>query len=97
MMRIKDVQQEVFKPCLFPFSLRGRAKDCLLALPKGAITSWAQCTNAFMSKYFPPAETMQLQSNIAGFRQKEREPLAFAWEWIKESVRICPNNGMEEW
>jgi hypothetical protein len=50
-----------------------------------------------MSKYFPLAKTMQLQSNITCFRQEEREPLALAWERMKESVRSCPNLGMEEW
>jgi hypothetical protein len=65
--------------------------------PKGAITSWAQCINAFMSKYFPLVKTMQLRSNITSFRQEEREQLALAWERMKESVRSYPNYGMEEW
>ena len=50
-----------------------------------------------MTKFFPPAKTMQLRSNITGFRQEDREPLALAWERMKESVRNCPNHGMEEW
>jgi hypothetical protein len=58
MISLKDVQQYIVKLCLFPFSLRENAKDWLLAFPKGAVTLWAQCTNAFMSKYFPPTKTM---------------------------------------
>jgi hypothetical protein len=50
-----------------------------------------------MSKFFPPTKTMQLRSNITGFRQEDREPLALAWERMKESVRNCPNHGMEQW
>jgi hypothetical protein len=68
MMRIKDVDPNAVKLCVFPFSLRGKAKDWLLALPKGTITSWEECTNIFMTKFFPPAKTMQFQSNITGFR-----------------------------
>ena len=39
MIRIKDVDPNAVKLLLFPFSLRGKAKDWLLALPTGTITS----------------------------------------------------------
>ncbi len=97
MMRIKDVDPNAVKLHLFPFSLRGKAKDWLLALPKGTITSWEECTNIFMTKFFPPAKTMQLRSNITGFRLEDREPLALAWERMKEFIMSCPSHGMEEW
>jgi hypothetical protein len=96
MMHIEDVQQHIVKLRLFPFLLREKAKYWLLAFSKGAITSWAQCTNAFMSKHFQPAKTMHLRSNIKCSRQEERKPLALAWERMKESIRSCPNYGMEE-
>ena len=60
MMRIKDVDHNDVNLRLFPFSLRGKAKDLLLALPTGTITSWEECTNTFMKKFFPPAKTMKL-------------------------------------
>ena len=97
MMRIKDVDPNAVKLRLFPFSLRGKSKDWLLAFPKGTITSWDECTNIFMTKFFPPAKTMQLRSNITGFRQEDREPLALAWERIKEATMNCPSHGMEDW
>ena len=50
-----------------------------------------------MTKFFPPAKTMQLRSNITGFRQEDREPLALAWGRMKEFVRNSPNHGMEDW
>lgn len=50
-----------------------------------------------MTKFFPPAKTMQLRSNITGFRQEDREPLALAWERIKEAAINCPSHGMEDW
>jgi hypothetical protein len=58
-MRIKDVNPDVVRLHLFPFSLRGKARDWFLSLPKGTIT-WNACTSAFMSKFFPPTKTMQL-------------------------------------
>jgi hypothetical protein len=76
MMRIKDVEQDVNKLRLFPFSLRGNIKNWLLALPKGTTTSWEECINTIMSKFFPSTKTMKLRSNIISFRQEEHEPLA---------------------
>jgi hypothetical protein len=37
MMRIKDVNPDAVRLRLFPFSLRGKAKDWLLSLLKGTI------------------------------------------------------------
>jgi hypothetical protein len=68
MMQIKYGEHDVVKLQLFPFSLRGKANDWLPSFPKGTITSWAQYTNAFMSKFFPPAKTTQIRFNIIGFR-----------------------------
>jgi hypothetical protein len=50
-----------------------------------------------MTTIFPPAKIMQVHSNIIGFRQENYDPLALAWESMKESVRNCPNHGMKEW
>jgi hypothetical protein len=66
-------------------------------LAKGTITSWNAYTSAFIYKFFPPAKTMQLQSNIIGFRQEDHEPLALAWERMNKSVRNCLNHGMDQW
>jgi hypothetical protein len=95
MMRIKDVNPDAIRLRLFPFTLTGKSKDWLLSLPKGTITSWNTCTSDFMTKIFPLAKTTQSRSNIRGFRQEDREPLALAWERMKESVRNFPNHGME--
>ena len=50
-----------------------------------------------MTKFFPRAKTMQLRSNITGFRQEDREPLALAWERMKEATMNYPSHGMEDW
>ena len=56
--RIKDYDPDAPKLLLFPFSLRGKAKEWLLALPKGTITSWDACCSKFLSKFFPLAKIM---------------------------------------
>jgi hypothetical protein len=46
----KDVDVNIIKLKLFPFSLRGRAKDWLLSLPRNSIDSWDKCKDAFIGK-----------------------------------------------
>jgi hypothetical protein len=40
--KYKDVESDIIKLKVFPFSLRGKAKDWLLSLPKNSIDSWAK-------------------------------------------------------
>ena len=40
MQKYKDISGDIVKLELFPFSLRGRAKDWLLSLPRNNIDSW---------------------------------------------------------
>jgi hypothetical protein len=63
----KDVDGNIIKLKLFPFSLRGRAKDWLLSLPRNSIDSWDKCKDAFIGKYYPPAKIIALRSDIMKF------------------------------
>jgi hypothetical protein len=65
MMRMKDVNPNAVKlrlfscsPKRFPVSLRGKAKDWLLTLPRESITSWDKCCDIFMTKFLPLAKTI---------------------------------------
>ena len=48
MQKYKDVDGDIIKLKLFPFSLRGRAKDWLLSLPRNSIDSCDKCKDAFI-------------------------------------------------
>jgi hypothetical protein len=50
MQKYKDLEDDIIKLKLFPFSLRGKAKDWLLSLPRNSIDSWAKCKDAFIGK-----------------------------------------------
>jgi hypothetical protein len=53
MQKYKDVDGNIIKVKLFPFALRGRAKDWLLSLPRNSIDSWDKCKDAFYWKVLP--------------------------------------------
>jgi hypothetical protein len=73
MQKYKDVESDIIELKLFPFSLRGKAKDWLLSLPKNSINSWTKCKDAFIGRYYPPAKIIALRSNIIKFSQFDNE------------------------
>jgi hypothetical protein len=60
--KINGVSNDAIRLCVFPFSLRDRAKPWLNSLPNSFITTWDDFGQKFVSKYFPPAE----EGNITG-------------------------------
>ena len=64
MQKNKDVDNDIVKLKLFPFSLRDHAKNWFSSLPKNGIDSWNKCKDAFISKYFPPAKIVSLRNDI---------------------------------
>jgi hypothetical protein len=71
MQKYKDVDGDIIKLNLFPFSLRGR-------VPRNSIDSWVKCKDAFIRKYYPPAKIIALRSDIMKFGQFDNEHVAQA-------------------
>jgi hypothetical protein len=97
MQKYKDVESDIIKLKLFPFSLRGKAKDWLLSLPNNSIDSRAKCKDAFIGRYYPPTKIIALCSNIMKFSQFDNEHVAQAWERIKSMIKNCPTHGLTTW
>src|SRR3954469_5863712 len=97
MQKKKDVDNDIVKFKLFPFSLRDRAKARFSSLPKNSIDSWNKCKVAFISKYFPPAKIISLRNDIMNFKQLDLEHVAQAWERMKLMIRNCPTHGFNLW
>src|SRR3954467_1164635 len=97
MQKYKDVDGDIMKLKLFLFSLRGKAKEWLLSLPKNSIDSWIKCKDAFIRKYYPPAKIISMRSEIMKFKQLDNEHVAQAWEIMKSLVKNCPSHGLTAW
>jgi hypothetical protein len=87
MQTYKDIDGDIIKLKLFPFSLRGRAKDWLLSLLRNSIDSWVKCKDAFIEKYYPPPKIISLRSDIMKFKQFNNKHVAQAWERMKSFVK----------
>src|SRR4051812_39950405 len=79
MQKKKDVDNDIVKLKLFPFSLRDHAKAWFSSLPKNSIDSWNKCKDAFISKHFPPAKIISLRNDIMNFKQLDHEHVAQSW------------------
>ena len=97
MQKYKEVDGDIIKLKLFPFSLRGRAKEWLLSLTRNSIDSWTKCKNVFIGKYYPPAKIISLRSSIMNFKQFDNEHVAQAWERMKSLVKNCTTHGLTAW
>ena len=82
---------------MFPFSLRGKAKQWLLSLPNASINSLDDLKEAYIKKYYPPVKILQNRNSILSFKQLDNEHVASAWERIKNMLRTCPSHGVNEW
>ena len=97
MQKKKDVDNDIVKFKLFPFSLRDRAKNWFFSLPRSSIDSWDKCKDDFITKYFPPVKIISIRTQIMNFKQPEHEHVAQSWEIMKMMLRNCPTHGLNLW
>src|SRR4051812_47562352 len=59
MQKYKEVERDIIKLKVFPFSLRGGAKIWFQSLPRNSTDSWDKCKDAFIGNYYPHAKIIQ--------------------------------------
>ena len=94
-MKLKDVRPDVIKLQLFPFSLRYVAATWFHSLPMGSMNTWEELVEAFMSRFFSPALTVERRGEIIMFKHGEDESLYIAWERFKRLLKRCPMLGID--
>ena len=92
--QIHNIAADVIRLCLFPFSLRDRAKAWLNSLPADSINTWEDPCNTFLAKFFPFEKTARLRNEIHSFGQRDGESLPEAWARFKVMLRKCPHHGI---
>ncbi|CAL1381830.1 unnamed protein product [Linum trigynum] len=60
-MKANGVPQDDVRLCLFPCSLIGKERKWLNRPPLLSITSWPDLMKKFMTRYYPPAKSCELQ------------------------------------
>ncbi|GJY69055.1 reverse transcriptase domain-containing protein [Tanacetum coccineum] len=95
-LRFRDVQNDVIKLMMFPYSLEGNARLWYEKEPTNSILTWEDLVTKFVNQFFPPSKTTHLKNEISHFTQKFEESFSEAWEGIKEMLRACPHHGFTE-
>ncbi|KAJ0568198.1 putative retrotransposon gag domain-containing protein [Helianthus annuus] len=95
--RINGASNDAIRLRMFPFSLKDRAKAWLNALPVGSVNTWDELAQKFLYKYFPPAKTAKLMTEINTYSKEDGESLYETWERFKELLRKCSHHGLAVW
>jgi hypothetical protein len=85
---VKDIPKETILLRLFPFSLKGRARQWFYSNENN---TWEECSTTFLSKFFPTGKTNALRGKITNFQRNIRE----AWEYLQEYISDCPQHGIK--
>ena len=94
-VKLNGVRPEVIKLQLFPFSLRDVAATWFDSLPVGSMNTWEELVEAYMSRFFPPALTIERRGEIIVFKNGEEESLYNAWERFMRLLKRCPMHGID--
>ena len=79
----QGVTEEQVKLRAFPFSLKDKAKNWLLDLPEGSVTTWERMKQLFLEKCFPASRAANIRKEICGIRKFNGETLYEYWERFK--------------
>ena len=96
-LKINGASTDAISVCLFPFSLRDKARAWLHLLPPVSVTTWDELTKVFLAKLFPSSKIASLRNEITSFAQREHESLYGAWERFKDLLRLCSHHGLWKW
>ncbi|XP_021751640.1 uncharacterized protein LOC110717296 [Chenopodium quinoa] len=96
-IKLNGVTDDAIKLCLFPFSLRDRAKEWLRDEGIGSFDTWDKHAKAFLVRFLGQEKTARLRNELATFRQSDDESLYEAWRRFKRLQRQCPHHSIPEW
>jgi hypothetical protein len=89
---IKDIPKEMIVLRLFPFSLKGRARQWFYS---NETNTREECYTTFLSKFFPTGKTNALHGKITNFQQQKGELIPEAWDHLQEYISDRPHHGIK--
>ncbi|XP_042046613.1 uncharacterized protein LOC121792653 [Salvia splendens] len=92
--RPPNVEHNLIKRVLFPFSLREKARAWYDSIPGYNIATFQELKTLFLLEYNSPMKIEKLREEITSFRQKYDESFAEAWKRFTELIRKCPSHGL---
>jgi hypothetical protein len=97
MVRLPAWRDDERKLILFPFSLKGKAKEWLYSKPDVDFTSWQGISNAFLSYYYSQKEIYERRFDIMSFKQSNNEDLPQSYNRFFKLLCDFPSHGLPSW
>ncbi|CAL2256449.1 unnamed protein product [Prunus armeniaca] len=88
------VSEENLRIRVFPYTLKDRAKNWLMTLAPGSLTTWDAVAKKFLDKFFSTQKTATLRGQIFNFKQDDGEHFNECWERFKGLLLQCPHHGL---
>ena len=95
-VKLNWVRPDVIKLQLFPFSLRDMPATWFDSFLVGSVNTWEELVEAYMSRFFPPALTIERRGEIVIFKKGEEKSLYNAWERFKRLLKRCPMHEIDQ-
>ncbi|KAK3205403.1 hypothetical protein Dsin_019449, partial [Dipteronia sinensis] len=67
-------QKDQLRMRCFSYYMKDKAKQWLMALTLGSLTTWQEVERKFFDKFFPVWKTKEIRGRIATFVEEDREP-----------------------
>ena len=64
---------------------------------RSLVSTWDNCTKAFIVKFFPTSKTNALRGRISSFQQASNETIPEDWERLQEYILAWLHHGMDNW
>ncbi|CAL8089611.1 unnamed protein product [Prunus armeniaca] len=91
---LQGVSEANLRMRVFPYTLKDRAKNWLMTLAPGSLTTWDAVAKKFLEKFFSTQKTATLRGQIFNFKQDDGEPFNECWERFKGLLLQCPHHGL---
>ncbi|CAL2239421.1 unnamed protein product [Prunus armeniaca] len=91
---LQGVSEANLRMRVFPYTLKDRAKNWLMTLAPGSLTTWDVVAKKFLEKFFSTQKTATLRGQIFNFKQDDGEPFNECWERFKGLLLQCPHHGL---
>ncbi|CAL9000990.1 unnamed protein product [Prunus brigantina] len=91
---LQGVSEANLRMRVFPYTLKDKAKNWLMTLAPGSLTTWDAVAKKFLEKFFSTQKTATLRGQIFNFKQDDGEPFNECWERFKGLLLQCPHHGL---
>jgi hypothetical protein len=95
-LRIEGMSDETLRWKLFPFSLKGRAKQWYNRTIGSKQGDWETLRSSFCLDFFPISKIVSLRAKVLSFKQEDNESLATSWERFNSLIDSGPDLALQD-